>query len=363
MRGENHLRSWLGRVAAVLLGIASSARGHDPGLSTAALKVLPDYLEGEATFARADIERLVHLDADRNGMVSSEELERARPSLEVLTRTFFNVPGVNAITNSAFRLDERDNFHMSGIFRGQDSKLVVESPLIRQLPRGHRQFVRVLDDQGAAIVEALLTAEHNSIALDRRSTEQVQSARRSTFGDFFSMGIEHILTGYDHLMFLFGLLVVSSQFRESLWMITCFTLAHSATLALAAFDLVRIPAQIVEWLIAATIVYVGAENLLRGGHASGRWKLTLIFGFVHGLGFATDLREKVAGMMGEKIVLPLVSFNLGVEIGQMAIAALVLPLIWCVRSQPVLVRGLVPSCSTLVIVAGTWWLVQRTLLY
>ncbi len=171
------------------------------------------------------------------------------------------------------------------------------------------------------------------------------------------MGVEHILTGYDHLIFLFGLLIAMSQFRATLWVITCFTLAHSVTLALAAFDVVRVPKHIVEPLIAATIIYVGVENLLRLDNATGRWRLALIFGLVHGLGFATDLKEKVAGMSGEKIVVPLVSFNLGVELGQMAVAALVLPLIWWLRSQPVLVRGLVPSCSTLVVwpaPGGSW---------
>jgi hypothetical protein len=176
------------------------------------------------------------------------------------------------------------------------------------------------------------------------------------------MGVEHILTGYDHLIFLFGLLIAMSQFRATLLMITCFTLAHSATLALAAFDLVRVPAHIVEPLIAVTIIYVGVENLLRRGSATGRWKLTLIFGLVHGLGFATDLREKVAGIVGKEIVLPLISFNLGVELGQMAVAVLVVPLVWGLRSQRVLVRSLVPACSTLVVVAGAWWLVERTLL-
>ena len=176
------------------------------------------------------------------------------------------------------------------------------------------------------------------------------------------MGVEHILTGYDHLIFLFGLLIAMSQFRATLWVITCFTLAHSVTLALAAFDLVRVPEHIVEPLIAATIIYVGVENLLRLDNATGRWRLALIFGLVHGLGFATNLKEKVAGMNGEKIIVPLLSFNLGVELGQIAVAALILPVIWWLRSQPVLARGLVPACSTLVVVAGAWWLVERTLL-
>jgi HupE/UreJ protein len=350
-------------MAAVLIGIASSARGHDPGLSTAALKLFPDYLEAEATFARADIERLVLLDADRDGRVNPKELERARPDLEELARNSFNVPSADAInTEPAFRLDENDNFHIARIFRTPGPKLIVESPLIKRLPRGHRQFVRVLDDQGATLAEALLTAEHDAVEFGRRAAEEVQTARMSTFGEFFFMGVEHILSGYDHLIFLFGLLIAMSHFRATLLMITCFTLAHSSTLALAAFDLVRVPAHIVEPLIAVTIIYVGAENLLRRGRATGRWKLTLVFGLVHGLGFATDLKEKVAGMVGEKIVLPLISFNLGVELGQMTVAVLVLPLVWWLRSQPVLVRSLVPACSTLVVVAGAWWLVERTLL-
>jgi hydrogenase/urease accessory protein HupE len=361
MRGKNHSCGWL-----AMFLIASTGLGwaHDPGLSTAALKTFPGHFEGEATFARADIERLVHLDANRDGTVSSEELERARPTLEALTRNVFKVPGVDAIVNTepAFRLDENDNFHMVWIFRAPGPKLIVESPLIKRLPRGHRQFIRVLDDQGATLTEALLTAEHDAVEFGGRASEEVQTARTSTFGEFFFMGVEHILSGYDHLIFLLGLLIVSSQFRATLWTITCFTLAHSTTLALAAFDVVRIPAHIVEWLIAATIIYVGTENLLRGNNATGRWKLTLTFGLVHGLGFATDLKEKVAGMVDEKIVFPLVSFNLGVELGQMAIASLVLPMIWWFRNEPVVIRVMVPACSVVVIVAGAWWLLERTLL-
>ncbi len=209
--------------------------------------------------------------------------------------------------------------------------------------------------------QALLTAEKDAVDLDTRITEKNQPTGAATFGGFFLMGMEHILTGYDHLIFLLGLLIATSQFRATIWVITCFTLAHSATLALAAFDLVRVPDGIVEPLIAATIIYVGAENL-RLGNPAGRWKLTLIFGLVHGLGFATDLKERVVGMVGGKIVLPLISFNLGVELGQMAIASLVLPVIWWFRNEPVVIRVMVPACSVVVIAAGAWWLLERTLL-
>ena len=348
-----------------LIGSLSLAWAHDPGLSTAVVKIFPDSIGVEATFARADIEALAPLDVNHDGKISATEWRQARPSLEPLLRETLIVQGNNdptVLTEVGFQLDENDNFHVAGILRAEGMKFTVESPLIKRLPRGHRQFLSVLDAQGKPIGEALLSVEHDTLEVNREVAEARPSEPGATFAGFFFMGVEHILTGFDHLIFLFGLLIAMSQFRATLWVITCFTLAHSVTLALAAFDLVRVPEQIVEPLIAATIIYVGVENLLRLDNATGRWRLALIFGLVHGLGFATDLKEKVAGMNGEKIIVPLLSFNLGVELGQLAVAALVLPLIWWLRSQPGLRRSLVPSCSTLVVLAGAWWLVQRTLL-
>jgi len=153
-----------------------------------------------------------------------------------------------------------------------------------------------------------------------------------------------------------------SQFRATVWVITCFTLAHSTTLALAAFDIVRVSGRVVEPMIAVTIMYVGVENLLRPDGPKRRWLITLIFGLVHGLGFATDLKEKLAGVTRSDIIVPLISFNLGVELGQMCLAAVALPVIWQLRKHPVFVRRWVPACSAVVIGLGAWWLVQRTLL-
>jgi hydrogenase/urease accessory protein HupE len=360
--------AWLSWLTALFISVASLALAHDPGLSTAALKISSDRVEAEIVFARADIEALVPLDADHDGNVSPEEWDGARPELEPLVREALNVrvnAAAIAITEPSFHIDQNDNFHMAGIFRAHGAKtLTVQSPLIKRLPRGHRQFVTLLDDKGIALAEALLSAEHDAIAVDmpKGFSEERQTAKTAAFGEFFIMGVEHIVTGYDHLLFLFGLLIAMTQFRATVWVITCFTLAHSATLALAAFDVVRVPGRVVEPLIAATIVYVGAENLLRSGDPIGRWRLTLIFGLVHGLGFATDLKKKLAGMIGAKIAVPLVSFNLGVELGQMAVAALVLPVIWWLRTEPAFVRRSVPVCSALVVLAGTWWLLERTLL-
>jgi len=122
---------------------------------------------------------------------------------------------------------------------------------------------------------------------------------------FLTLGVEHIVTGWDHLAFLFGLLVVGGKLRDAVKIITSFTLAHSLTLALATLNVINIPSRIVEPLIAVSIVYVGFENIVRENF-SKRWILTFAFGLIHGCGFASVLRELGVGTHGTSVVTPLV---------------------------------------------------------
>jgi len=117
--------------------------------------------------------------------------------------------------------------------------------------------------------------------------------------------------------------------------------------------------KIIEPLIAVSIIYVGVENIVRRD-MDKRWLLAFGFGLVHGCGFASALRDLGIGSDGTGIVVPLFSFNLGVEICQMTIAALILPVIWKLRQRPQFVHQLVPAGSCLIALAGTWWLLQRT---
>jgi hypothetical protein len=181
------------------------------------------------------------------------------------------------------------------------------------------------------------------------------------FFAFLRLGIEHILTGYDHLLFLAGLLLACSGFRQAALVITCFTVAHSVTLALAALNIVSIPSRIVEPCIAASIAYVRIENVLRDGHVPWRGVLTFAFGLIHGLGFASVLREMGIGAGGSSIAVPLVSSNLGVEIGQLSVAAVILPLIFTLRKNPGFLRVGIPIGSLVIAIAGAFWFVQRTL--
>ncbi len=112
------------------------------------------------------------------------------------------------------------------------------------------------------------------------------------FWGFLQLGIAHIWTGYDHLLFLAGLLIVCRRVRTIVGIISSFTVAHSITLGLAATNTVNLPSRVVEPLIAASIFYVGVENLIRrGAEPNGRWAVAFAFGLVHGFGFATVLRE------------------------------------------------------------------------
>jgi hypothetical protein len=135
---------------------------------------------------------------------------------------------------------------------------------------------------------------------------------------FTALGIRHILTGYDHILFLLSLLMLGGGLRTLLKIVTAFTVAHSVTLSLAALDIVTLPPRLVESGIALSITYVAAENLWRGAQATrSRWLVTFSFGLIHGLGFATILRE--LAISRANLALSLVSFNFGVELGQIAV--------------------------------------------
>jgi len=180
------------------------------------------------------------------------------------------------------------------------------------------------------------------------------------FWPFLRLGFHHILTGYDHLLFVFGLLLVCRRWRTILGIVASFSVAHSITLVMSVARWVTLPGPIVEPLISFSLVIVGIENLLRrGAEPRWRWTLAFAFGLVHGFGFAAGLREIGIGTEGGSIFQPLLGFNLGVELGQIVAGAVVLPVIWQLRKHPAFVRWGVPVCSAIVATAGLYWTVQR----
>jgi hydrogenase/urease accessory protein HupE len=253
--------------------------------------------------------------------------------------------------------------------------LSLTSHSLIRLPRGHQQLLYVEDwrsaapgaTTGRALHEETLTTDQDTCAVDLPkwapgdNPAPAASTRHSPGISFFSMGIGHILSGYDHLLFLAALLLVCKNFREAATVITCFTAAHSITLALAALNVVNLSPRFVEPAIAASIAYVGLENILGRRRLAWRCMVTFAFGLVHGLGFASALREAGVGSTPGGIAWPLLTFNLGVEAGQLCVAGLLFPLLLWVRRWPRFERRWVPACSLAVALAGGCWLVVRIL--
>jgi len=196
--------------------------------------------------------------------------------------------------------------------------LTIASTLFLDMDESHTQFVRLapVDDPRKVLHEAVLT-ESNKLF----HVADVKTGGSATFERaiaFLKLGIEHLLTGYDHILFLLTV-VVGISFIESLKAVTSFTLAHSLTMALAFLGAISLPSSIVEPLIAVTVIYVAIENVLRT-NIRRRWVWTFFFGLIHGLGFVGAL--KIITVSRSELLLSLVSFNIGIELAQLLVVAL-----------------------------------------
>jgi hypothetical protein len=219
----------------------------------------------------------------------------------------------------------------------------------------HQTFVNVYEDGGL---------RYQGI-FNRGTAERVYYAGTvrgalAVAATFVPSGVHHILIGPDHILFLIGLLLLGAKPWALLRIVTAFTIGHSLTLSLAALDVLTPSSRLVEPAIALSIVFVGADNLLvrrEGGRDLRLW-IALVFGFVHGFGFASVLKE--FGLPREALGWSLFFFNVGVEIGQLVIVAIVASLLALIRGwNPVLGQRLVVAGSIVVIAAGTYWFIER----
>ncbi len=209
--------------------------------------------------------------------------------------------------------------------------------------------------QGGRVRNVALTPAHQEATVEFGRTPVWRAV-----GGFILLGIEHILTGYDHILFLLSLLMVGASLRQLLKSVTAFTVAHSITLSLATLGLVDLPSRWVESAIALSITYVAAENVWRGSASIGtRWLVTFGFGLVHGLGFASALTEM--HLPRANVAASLVGFNLGVEIRQVTVIVLAFLVLDALRQwtwAPAF-RRVVSVAAALV---GFFWFIQRALL-
>ncbi|MBC7480982.1 MAG: HupE/UreJ family protein, partial [Rhizobacter sp.] len=170
------------------------------------------------------------------------------------------------------------------------------------------------------------------------------------------LGFVHILEGWDHLLFLLALALPGGRLGVFVRIITAFTIAHSLTLAVAALGLINVPAAPVEALIALSIAWVAAENLIRVRPMARRWVVAFAFGLVHGFGFSTVLRD--IGVPRDALLSSLIWFNLGIEFGQLLVLLLLVPaLTWLNGARPE--KPVSRALSALILVASAMLLLQR----
>lgn len=303
-------------------------------------------------------------DTDRNGQLSQTEVSTNLPKLQTLisdrliltdekgtkgtltlepTATVATLPNADNTTN--------DHTTLAGVYTWPAPRegLTIRYTLFESGIASAQSLATIT--AGDRVQEYVFTPRQTVLNLDTdRVWGQVQR--------FVSLGIEHILIGYDHILFLLSVLMGSAGFWSVLKIVTAFTAAHSITLSLAVLGIIKLPAVFVESAIALSIAYVATENLFRK-EPRKRWLLTFGFGLIHGLGFASILQE--FNLPANSLVPSLVSFNVGVELGQIAVVSIFFTLLAFIRQyqwEGNLCRGL----SFSLIVIGLYWFLQRTFL-
>jgi hypothetical protein len=356
---------------AFLLPVAAFA--HNLDTSYARCVVADDHVETKLTFDITTLLKITDADADHDQRLTRAELRAAAPAIQHFLRehVILEIDGHRAELGDA--LDPvwpreagdaiaAPDWHSPVSLIAFPFRKAVSTPprevaltfnLFTQL--GMRHTVLGVFDHGGRTQEVTFTAAEPDYLFDvdyaaAPEQEKVPAALRR----FFKLGVEHIFLGYDHICFLLALIVVS-RLGQLVKIVTSFTLAHSITLILAALKIVTIPPRLIECGIALTIVYVAAENLWRK-NITHRWMLTFFFGLIHGFGFANVLAE--LGLPRAATIRCLLSFNVGVEAGQLAIVAALFPVLRLLartRYFPAIKIGI----SAGVGLFGLGWFVER----
>jgi hydrogenase/urease accessory protein HupE len=347
----------------LILGAARPAAAHEVGLSRGEYAASGASVTAQLTFARRDVLTLVAgLDADHDGALTEAEIARDHDGLNgaLVGRIKIKGDGVacpGELTEA--RLAEDDGVTLRATYRcpAPVSAVDVEVGLLEDLPFGHRHLAHFAGPSGPS--DAVLFQRNRSFSFTSTPAEAGAEPPKASYRgklSFFPMGVEHILTGYDHLVFLLGLVIVGGRLRSLLMVVTAFTLAHSITLAVAALGVWAPSPRIIEPAIALSIAYVGVENFFVK-NAEKRWRITFPFGLIHGFGFAGALQA--VEMPKADVPYALVLFNVGVEAGQLAVLALVLPLIYLARKRAAFRDQGVKVISAAIAVAGVVWFVSR----
>lgn len=365
---------WRTLFLSVLLLLAGPVWSHKASDSYLVLDVKGQQLTGQWDIALRDIDFAMALDADGNGEINWGELRARHADIAAwaLRALTLDRGGACALQVTQHQVDEHTDgtyavLQLRGSCPSGEGELGINYRLLFDQDALHRGLLR-LDLEG--ITHTAIMAPDN--AQQRFSADK--PSLLSQFGQFFVQGVWHIWIGFDHILFLIALLLpvvlvreagrwrgvgrFGEALREVLWVVTSFTVAHSITLSLAALGWVSLPSRLVESAIALSVV-LAALNNLKPVINERRWLIAFVFGLIHGFGFASVLAD--LGLPQETLVLSLVGFNLGVEIGQLAIVAVFLPAAFWLRSTGFYRQVIFLGGSLLTLVLALVWLAERAL--
>ncbi|WEF31264.1 HupE/UreJ family protein [Pseudoduganella chitinolytica] len=353
--------------------LCEPARAHKPSDSYLTLRLDGERVEARWDIALRDLDFAMGIDANDDGRLTWDEIRARHDAIAAYALARLRLSSaeggcplvartqlVDRHTDGAYTV-----LTLEGACRAPPTRLLVDYRLFADTDAQHRGLLRI--DHGATVQTAILGGERPRQALE---LEHVSAARQ--FLAYVWHGMWHIWIGFDHILFLVSLLLPAVLARQGgAWVqvadprsaaidviktVSAFTAAHSVTLALAALDLVSLPSRWVESAIALSVVLAALNNVWPRVLAR-RWLAALAFGLVHGFGFAGVLAD--LGLPRGSLALSLLGFNVGVELGQLAIVAVVLPVTFLLRGTGVYRRVLMPGGSLAIALVALVWLGQR----
>jgi hydrogenase/urease accessory protein HupE len=356
------MKRFVALLALAALAVPQVASGHAAPFSYLDLKMRPDGVDGTLVVHDFDVAHDLGI-ADPASLHDAAFAARYRDLLPGLVVSRLIIRGAGRrralewtnLETLPDRQSLRLTFHSAGTAPG----VMRVDTLMFPYDRMHQTFVNVYEQD---------TLRHQAIlSVDRQAIDYYAGSAQGAWAvikTFVPAGIEHILIGPDHVLFLIGLLLLGGSLKKLALIVTAFTIGHSITLSLAALDIFSPPSRIVEPAIALSIIFVGADNLLvRRAEAPRdiRAFVAAVFGLVHGFGFASVLKE--FGLPPSALGWSLFSFNLGVEIGQLGIVLIVASALMAIRQRsPRLGERLAVAGSVIVMLAGGYWFVERVFL-
>jgi len=359
-------------LACLMLLVPAAAQAHKPSDSYLGI-TLGGAMTGEWKIALRDLEFAIGLDGDGDGAIGWGELRSRHADIAAYALSRLAIrsngepcalrPGeqlVDALSDGGYAV-LRFGIDCAAPTRSID----IDYGLFFDLDRQHRGLLR-LDAEGTAWT-AIFSPDDS-----RQRFELAAPSLARQFGTYLREGIWHIWIGFDHILFVVTLLlpavlrrrpegwVAAPRFRDGFLqaagIITAFTLAHSATLSLAALGVIGLPSRLVESVIAASIV-VAAINNIYPLVTRRLWLIAFVFGLVHGFGFAGVLLD--LGLPRDAMLLSLVAFNLGVELGQLAIVAALLPVIHAACRWRLYPRAVLQGGSLAIVSVASLWFIER----